>query len=315
MKIAVLILSTSKEPSTSNVQAMKDTFIAYCSTNKDKLNHEYMFYEYYGLGVDSATDIVKETDNFSVIRLGENDGIHYTFEKTVKAFREVNKIDNYDWFIRINISSYINIPLIDKILTMLNTGDVYTSAINSYIDDFKYANDIYPRGDFYMLSKDVYDKVEVNFDKYVINYNNLENILSINVPHVDDCLFGLCMIDGVNQYYDHIKMFAYNFVPRGFDRRFISLYAVSSRVKTLPPDATYSGYSWDDNEYRRCDGEKMKKIHDVVTSFNYSNVTPVMLRDVIIVNDSSERSRPTLFIHASDENISTFRNYLKRKRG
>jgi hypothetical protein len=315
MKIAVLILSTTKEPSTSNVQSMRESFITYCEENKDSLQNEYQFFEYFGVPNNSESEVVKVTDNFSFISLPINDGIYYTFEKTVGAFREVNNIGEFDWFVRLNISSFLNIPVLDKIISMLDTSNIYSSAINSYVSDERYINDIYPRGDFYMFSKNVYKLIEPHFDKYLIDKDNLDNVLSLSVPHVDDCLLGLCIIDGIPQYYDHLHMLAYNFIPRGFSPSNINLYAVSSRVKTLPPDVNYSGYSWEDNEYRRCDGEKMKRLNDLVSKTDFSKITPVFYHTNILIKDSSPNSRPTLFVGMNNQNLSVFRRYIKRKRG
>ena len=57
MKIAVLILSTTKEPSTSNVQSMRESFIAYCEENKDSLQNEYQFFEYFGVPNNSESEV------------------------------------------------------------------------------------------------------------------------------------------------------------------------------------------------------------------------------------------------------------------
>ena len=45
MKVAILIMSAGKEPSTRNIEAMKDTFIKY--SNEGTFNNTYDFYEYF----------------------------------------------------------------------------------------------------------------------------------------------------------------------------------------------------------------------------------------------------------------------------
>ena len=49
MKVAVQILSTLKEPSTRNIEAIKNTYIALANSlaEKGKLKHTYDFYFYY----------------------------------------------------------------------------------------------------------------------------------------------------------------------------------------------------------------------------------------------------------------------------
>ena len=325
MKVAILILSTTNEPSTSNVAAMKDTFISYCNRNANKFKHEYTFYEYYGIldndndvgdMIFSSNEVIKESNNFYTIELATEDGIYKTFEKTVAAFDKVNELDMYDWFVRINISTYLNVPLLDKILDYLDNTMIYSNALNTYITDKKYFNDIYPRGDFYMFSKYTYDKISKYFSKYLFNINDFSNIFEITVPHVDDCLFGLCIIEAFgNNYYEKLKTLKYNFLPKETDISRFNKYAIASRVKTMPPGIKYSGYSWDDNEYRRCDTEKIKRIHDVVIVTNYSSITPDIFNSQILLSDDSPLSRPTLLIQMSNQRISTIKSYIKRKRG
>lgn len=324
MKIAILILSTRGEPSTSNVQAMKDTLIEYCEKNSNKFKHQYTFFEYYGVlekdtdvcNMVSLDNLIKETENLYTIEIVSEDGIYRTFEKTVKAFNIVNEHDTYDWFIRINISTYVNIPLLDKIFEMLDYSEIYCSAINTYISDESYLNDIYPRGDFYMFSKETYSKIQPHFSKYVLDFNNINNIFKNTVPHVDDCLLGLCIIDGLGpQYYLKLKTFTYSFLPNNTDIRGFNKFAISSRVKTMPPGVRYSGYSWEDNEYRRCDAEKIKKIHSVVTNIDYSNVTPEIFKKHILLADDSPYSRPTLLVQMSNQKLNIIKANIKRKRG
>ena len=49
-------------------------------------------------------------------------------------------------------------------------------------------------------------------------------------------------------------------------------YAIASRVKTLIPGVNYSGYSWKDNEFRKFDVLKMKKLNEIVQQCEYNNI-------------------------------------------
>ena len=167
-----------------------------------------------------------------------------------------------------------------------------------------------------MLSKYTYDKVSKYFSKYVFDINNLHTIFDNTVPHLDDCLMGLCIIDGLgNHYYEKLKTLRYNFLPRDTDISGFNKYALASRVKTMPPGVNYSGYSWDDNKYRRYDAEKIKRIHEVVITINYSSMTPDIFNSQILLADDSPSSRPTLLIQMTNQRISTIKAYIKRKRG
>ena len=167
-----------------------------------------------------------------------------------------------------------------------------------------------------MFSKYTYDKVSKHFSKYVFDIKNLHTIFDNTVPHVDDCLMGLCIIEALgNKYYEKLKMLTYNFLPRDTDISGFNKYALASRVKTIAPGVNYSGYSWDDNKYRRYDAEKIKRIHEVVITINYSSMTPDIFNSQILLADDSLSSRPTLLIQMTNQRISTIKAYIKRKRG
>ena len=102
-------------------------------------------------------------------------------------------------------------------------------------------------------------------------------------------------------------MLKYNYLPDiDITNKNISNFAIGNRVKTNPPGVTYSGYSWKDNEYRRCDAEKMKVLNDKFKQISY---------DGIKLSELLSNERPTLFVTLSNRKIEDFQTYLKRKRG
>ena len=311
MKVAIEILSTNIEPSTSNIQGIKDTYITLANelSKNNKLKHEYDFYFYYGgysvstLGTAAVVEKDNEYSNCYKIKIGLEETIYNTFEKGIWALKYVN---GYDWYIRTNISCYINIPLLDEVLSQFDEDVVYCNAINSFINDERYFNDLYPRGDMMIFSNKTKNGILSVSDKYIRCDVAKKNRL--NIPHVDDCMFGLCFIDYFgDEYYNHLRALAYNYLPDASETidRDISFSYIGNRVKTIPPGVTYSGYSWEDNKYRRYDIKKMEYLNKNIKRFSYKGTK--------LENLYSDLKK-TLFIHLSNQNIDTFKVFLKTKR-
>lgn len=294
MRVAVQILSTNTEPSTTNIKAMKETFIALSN-----LKHEYDFYFYYG---DHSYYQVYNNENIYRVNLPYKESIYNTYEKGIHTLKYIL---GYDWHIRMNISCFLNLKLLDNVIDKLDEDIVYCNAINSYINDEHYYNDIYPRGDFMLFSNKTAQGILDNSDKYIRCDEALEN--RINIPHVDDCLFGLCIKDYFGpDYYKHLQMLKYNYMPQITEQAInFNKYCISSRVKTNPPGVNYSGYSWKDNEYRRFDAAKMRAIHELIKDIDYS--------EDIKIEDLYDNTRTTLFVSLSSQPIQTFNNYLHLK--
>ena len=339
MDIAVLIMTTDSEPSITNIEGMQETFIK--RTQEGQLQHKYDFILYTGdtrknglkncnyslisnrfqrTYVDLINDRIsdfKELDchhrNGNIYKFASSvdESIYRTFEKTYDVLDYLSTQEKeYDFYIRINISAWLNINLLDKIIEQLDKDIVYCNAINSIISDEKYLNDLYPRGDFIIFSSKVKDGILENGKKYL--YCDTLEKDRLNVPHVDDCLIGLCLIDYFGKYYyKHLKMLKYNYIPYNQQEpKQIKIleYAICSRVKTLPPNVSYSGYSWEDNKYRRYDSVKMRMLDDAYSNMKYDNV---LLKD-LEVNESE--GRPTLMTYMINTTVDKFYKYLDKKR-
>ena len=103
-------------------------------------------------------------------------------------------------------------------------------------------------------------------------------------------------------------MLKYNYLPDiDITNKNISNFAIGNRVKTNPPGVTYSGYSWKDNEFRKFDVLKMKKLNEIVQQCEYNNIS---LNDILV---DEKHQRPTLFVSMANVPIKTFKEYLSRK--
>ena len=312
MRIAILIMSTNKEPSITNEKGMYETFIKYTQDNSDSLNHHYDFYFYYADQSKFTGDYQKDLTYTQIVQsnvynvyCNVQESIYRTFEKTIFTF---NAMKGYDWYIRINISNFINIKLLDLVINEMDKSFIYCNAINTIVSDENYLNDIYPRGDFYMMSDIVRTAILPEANKLLFSDVSLDFKKRCNVIHVDDCLLGVVLVKTFgNTYQDMLKMLKYNFIPRNNIENF-DKFAISSRVKTIPPNENYSGYSWEDNEYRRQDYKKMKLLYDTMLLLKYNNV---QLNNLLV--DESV-GRPTIFVQYLNAHLPQVKHFLKSKK-
>lgn len=312
MEIAVLIMGADMQPAQRNVEAFRDTVIRYVDHNKDKLKHHYTFIVY---SCNKKEDVKKdcEFDNLVYVYAPYDESVYRTFEKTHYALTTLCSMSiDFDMYVRVNISMYLNIELLDSVIGKLKPHNIYCNAINSHVNlNSEYCNDIYPRGDLMIFDNYIFDIIIAEGKKYLECDFDLKN--RIGVDHVDDCLIGVCLIDGIGKdYYKHIYMLKYNYLPDvEIKSKSINRYAIGSRIKTVPPEIGYSGYSWEDNDYRLKDVEKFHTLYEYYET-NKMNYEFVKMADVLA---DKSFSRPTLFVNAENKNVfDVFWGFLEKKR-
>lgn len=298
MKVAVLIMSTNSEPSLRNVQAMKDTFIKFSNEFSYMFRHEYDFYTYYYDESLEHEQIEMDNDpdypNYHIIRIGGQETVYRTFEKTFIAYSYLLREDMpvYERFVRLNISAYLNLALLDTVIEDIDEDGIYANALNTFLNgDFPYLNHLYARGDFYITSRKVVKGMLAYGGQLM--YNDIALRDRVAVTHVDDTLFGYAYMAfmGENEYYKHLYAIRYNFVPLATESptkiiEQLNDYAISTRVKTTPAGSV-SGYSWDDNEFRLYDPIKIEIIHNYYKSKKYD---PSIRIKNLIQPEGEERS-------------------------
>ena len=300
MKVGILIMSTLKEPSLRNIRVMKNTFINFADNNK--LKHKYDFYIYSGdkYCADEPDVLKVEQDNIYKninvydVLINEDESVYRTFEKTMKMFDLIGGPYKhyYDFIVRINISAFLNMRLLDNVIDKLEKGNIYCNAVNSITDvESAYMNDIYARGDLIIMDGDTLKSL-TNVGKKFMYYEDVHTP-HLNVHHVDDVMLGITFIECFGrEYFKRLKMLRYNFLPNPEigDQDYIDPNSIVSRVKTIPPGETVSGYSWDDNDARKHDVDKMIFLNEY---FKYQNYDDVKLSDVLVPKD---KERPTVFL-------------------
>ena len=317
MKIAIMVMAANAEPSTRNLEAIKNTLVRYQNEHKDKFKNEYDFYFYWSGGDDMKKEVnvstSKEYSNLKYIEVKEEESVYRTFEKSIKAFDYVYRNNDYDWYVRMNISMWINIDLLDSVIFSFKPNSMYGNALNSYVNlNCAYCDDLYARGDLMIFDKDVMKGILGNAMKFL--YSDWRMTDRDGVDHVDDCLIGCCFIDYAGpDYYKSLYMLSYTYLPShevGDDIK-PQKYNIGTRVKTVPPNETYSGYSWEDNEWRKKDCEKMIKLTEYVENNPFEYIG-LKMKDVLV---DKKNSRPTLFISASGQNVfDVFHRFLEQKR-
>ena len=312
-----MVMAANAEPSTRNLGTIKDTLVRYYNEHKDRFKNEFDFYFYWSVGDEQGDDVTMEKSteyqNLTYLKVSEIESIFRTFEKSIKAFRYVHDNTDYDWYVRINISMWLNIDLLDNVISTFKHRCMYGNAINSHINaNSSFCNDLYMRGDLMIFDKNVMSDIIEHANRYMYSDMNMKN--RDGVEHVDDCLVGCCMVDAYgSDYYKRLYMLSYTYMPDYEISDVIKpdMYHIGTRVKTVPPNVGYSGYSWDDNEWRKKDCDKMIKLTEYVENnpFNYSNVK---MSDVLV---DKSASRPTLFVSLSNQSVyGVFHNFLYNKR-
>ena len=158
MDIAILVMGTKNNPSTRNIEAFKNTVVDYCVKHKDDLQHNYKFVFYYADSlVESISVTSNETSTTFDILIPITESVHRTFEKTRTSLLVTRDIIKPDLYIRTNISTYINIPLLDKVAEQLNKDDVvFCNKIGTHLNlSSLYFNKVFPRGDLMIFNKSV----------------------------------------------------------------------------------------------------------------------------------------------------------------
>lgn len=291
MKVLVLIMGAVKQPATRNMETIRNTYIKLYNENKFNNEFEFLFY------IGNSEKTYQEND---ILYCSAKDDIDHTFDKTITAFNYVSKNKDFDFLIRTNISTYINIPLLDVVVNNFNDNNIYANQFNAYLTSTKYINDVYPRGDAYIISKNKLSEILNLYNK--INFDEVKNVLD----NCDDTLMGLLYLKSYKDLYvNHYIQLQYNFLPYyandlSNDDYLNSCNVIFSRLKTCSPDASISGYSWNDNEYRLEDIKKFNNINNVVKNnvhlykeLNNINVLDIITRpqhrDIPILNLKAQK--------------------------
>ena len=314
MKILVMMMWANIQPSIRNLDAFVDSVVKPYNEHIDEYSNDFHFCAYYSSreGCDDVWLDDKTNEFIEVYGVNEDEGIYRTYEKTYKMFKYACDNMQFDLIVRINVSMWLNLRLLDEVCSQFKDDVVYCNAINTCINgSSEYVNDLYPRGDLMIMQRNVAQGIVKVGGKYMYEDVNLNK--RIGVDHVDDCIIGICLIDLYGrEYFKHIIPLRYNYCPDSnivldkFDE-----FAIGSRLKSTPPDM-HSGYSWDDNDYRLNDVTKFNELKNISEHWRTDDFKGVMIDELIVPRD---KSRPTIFIEGVNKRIDeTILKYLSNKR-
>lgn len=280
MRCCVIIMGCKFNPGLRNMEAIYDTYITLYNKNKKDFDNEYDFYFYDGGNEKFSVEKYKEYAN--IIHCVSGDDISNTYQKSLESYKWIVENKKYDWIIRVNISTYINLYVLDKFLNCANKNTIYANQFCAYLYNWHYLNDCFPRGDAHIIHFEIFKKA--------IEKSEELDISKINdgTDKVDDVLLGMLYIKAYEDLYvNNYQTIYYNFLPEEINDiknnpKLLndSAYCIFTRLKTCPPN-TQSSYSWNDNEYRQQDIikfeiinfliEKNKKIYNSVSNSDIFN--------------------------------------------
>lgn len=283
-KIAIAILAANNDLSERNCNMLINTYIK--TALSGELNNEYKVFFYVG-DETLQTNVVEKIGDTEIYRIkcACADGIKWTFEKTIIAYDIICNMYDFDVMLRSNISTYVNIRLFDRLVSTFDDDKVYCNTLNTAIGSeakgeyIPWNSKIYPRGDFYIMSRKVVKGVLAEAGNYM-------DARTHTFYHVDDVLVGLCIADFFgDDYYRHLHTLYYGFFP--YDSIPLddnNIKSIAYRVKSIPK-GVLSGWSQADNEFRKLDVEKMKVIDDNINAIN-EKLTDITSINDLLLNDS-----------------------------
>jgi hypothetical protein len=182
VKCLILLMSCNHSFFKKEEDMVKQTWLKPIVDNKYD-GFDYMFY------TSGPTDFIDYTRH--IVYVNSPDDWEGTFVKTKQALNIINKEFDYDYIVRTNLSTYINIPLLQIII---NSG-----ALDPYKDSTLFGGQLiknngvfYPCGNFLLFSKHLAEEIvksdinEIKADDYIIgkiltNYRkHIFNVVNIN---------------------------------------------------------------------------------------------------------------------------------------
>ena len=176
-KILILLMSCNQPLYNEEEQACRDTFL------KDAENAGISYYFYKGINDEHPTHLIDEENH--TMYLPVSDGLGGTSRKTVYAMGEALRKDDWDYLIKTNVSTWLDIK---KIIEALDGWD---GRGDTNIYGARYlANDAskkvpFPRGHFVVLSRELVKGI-VQWSPKLIGADGF--------PKTDDTLISLSLL-------------------------------------------------------------------------------------------------------------------------
>lgn len=294
-KVLIAIMAANNSVSQRNIAAIKRSYVETLKemVHTGEAEHEYRVLIYSGgYGEYSCEEVV---GNFLYeMKCSSLDGVYRTFEKTVEALTEFGKMYEYEYLVRANISTFINVRLLDKVVSTCD--GIYCTTVNGCIMDVDYLNTLYPRGDFYITNRRIVNSILSVAGRFIVDDSQDLSNVRITAEHVDDVMFGICAKTAIGDKYNSLlHSIWYQYLPgkvsdcdASVDRLFLAY-----RVKSVGP-GEYSGITWGDTKWRKLDPAKFDKLSELCDDFRYDGeeFDHITLNDLCI---RDEETKPVVF--------------------
>lgn len=302
MNINIIILSANNEIAIRNTQKQRETFVKHLYAHDRIHNYKVFFYE----GGYSQLEEQELSKNVYNIKCTSKDDIVHTFDKTYEAYDYIIEHHPCDMIVRANISCYINVDLLDNILQEIYDREyIVANRVITVLNIGDYTNFLCPRGDFYVIRTELIKNALTHKD-------TLPKEENFAINPVDDTKMGVLLNYGDNKkYVNSLHCCKYGFVP--FDNySSVSSKVLNVRVKTLKNGAIYSGYSWEDIEYRRHDTDKMDKLYNAYNGIWDSYYKESVKLDDILVDD--EKVEDIICVNAYLVNLKQIKGVFSKSK-
>lgn len=296
-RVAVAIMSANTDSCRRNEPAIINTYINY--SKEIETNNEYVFYFYVG-----GSEFKKEQIDEGVykITVETGDGIHDTFEKSIKAFEYIRDNEEFDYFVRLNTSTYFNVWLFDRVCNTIG-DNIYCNCVNAVLCEGKYTNMMYPRGDFYVMSRENFEKVLAKAD-FVLEERE-------TLTHVDDVMFGACIIEALGKtYFEHIVPVRYSYIPGNVSdiQDMLDPLSIGVRLKSVAK-GSYSG-AWGDFNCRKNEPNKFNTTFGLMSSGDYNEF--IESAGIKSIEDLVSKDKPIIVIQYTETTYDNLIRYYKK---
>lgn len=147
-KIIFLSMSANKQPYTAEEEVVKKTWA------KDIIDGKYEGCSFYAYSASSnKRSYVKENH----IYIDASDSLEGTYDKTYKCFLFLLENYNFDYIVRTNTSTYINVQLVTDFINQLPETDdkIYCTRLISCVPKYEKNIGVFPCGLFYFFAQKV----------------------------------------------------------------------------------------------------------------------------------------------------------------
>ena len=238
-KFIILMMSCNKPAYLSEEEACRDTFL------KDAAYAGVPYWFYRG-GADNAY-----VDGGKVIHLKCDDSLSGTARKTLAAMRSVLTYKDWDYLVKTNVSTWLNIGRISETIEKLGGSDDENIYGAKYVINKHSKNIPFPRGHFSIFSRSTVEGI-VKWGSKLVGADGM--------PKTDDTLIGLsCM-------YQLTKVSGLEYEKHIMEVPAVNWWPTDGMIEDAPELPTALCVRCKDERDVKNTPENMRRVHEVMHS-------------------------------------------------